>query len=631
MSRPVSPSPSKIPAVNKGEVEQLRKKVEALSDILRGKDEEIVCLQQSLSKVEQDLHNHNNIREEAMLEAETTFDRDLDELLSDALGELDTRQPESDSERQEHPSQAEQLTQTRTNQRRGNKGQRARSSNSGVEMLENGSSETQIQTREGDEQIEHVQGTNIGYVDFFKVFFAAKGAPQILLLGFLLSFGFGSIIGVVPAVLSDRFARIHHGYDGPNCSDFDRSQKPDACQQGADDAQAAVVLTTFIQNMLTLVCNTTVGSVSDARGRRHIMILSMLLYTFSPAVLVLMQVIDSMDPVWYFVSFALVGVVNWVSIGFSMLSDVIPAEYRAASFGLFVSSFYLGFCLGPSCVLAIDHFAVSVLSLTTMLVALLVGWITLPETLPEQVAERNLVERTNLAATSFRKAMLRPIREMSILNRDTFFRLLTIAYFFSGMVHSSDRSLVLFYMEDQLDVRDGDLATMFFIMGIVGVVVQGVLLELLLTCLGEKGLLVVSFLSGTVHNLLYGLAKSKGIIYFALCLSQLTKTNFALVSSIASNNVSGNEQGRMQGALFALSAVANAIGPVTLQLIYDHTKGGNFLGPGTMFVFASALYFVGTCFVTCIPGDRIKPSNTRERNESDLEEPLLGEQSCDDI
>jgi hypothetical protein len=87
----------------------------------------------------------------------------------------------------------------------------------------------------------------------------------------------------------------------------------------------------------------------------------------------------------------------------------------------------------------------------------------------------------------------------------------------------------------------------------------------------------------------------------------------------------------VQGALFAVSAIANAIGPVTLQLIYDHTKGGKFLGPGTMFVFASVLYFVGTWFVTCIPGDKIKPSNTRERNESDLEEPLLGEQSFDDI
>lgn len=447
------------------------------------------------------------------------------------------------------------------------------------------------------------------------------------MLGFLLSFGFGSTVGVVPAVLSDRFARIHHGYDGPNCSDFDPSNMPDACQQGADDAQASIVLTTFIQNMLTLVCNATIGSVSDARGRRHIMILSMLLNTFSPAVLVLMLVVDSIDPVWYLVSFAVVGVVNWVPIGFSMLSDVIPPDFRAPSFGLFVASFYLGLCLGPSAALVMDHFAVSVLSLTTMLVALLVGWISLPETLPQQVTERNLVQRTNLAGTSFQKAILRPIREMSILNRDTFFRLLTIAYFCSCIVHSSDRILVLFIMEDQLNVRDEDLASMLFIMGIVGVVIQGVLLELLLTCFGEKGLLVVSFLSGTVHNLLYGLAKSKGIIYFALCLSQLTKTNFALVSSIASNNVSANEQGRMQGALFAVSAIANAIGPVTLRLIYDHTKGGKFLGPGTMFVFTSVLYFVGTWFVTCIPGEKIKPSNTRERSESNLEEPLLGEQS----
>lgn len=547
---------------------QLQRQLEELSEKLQSKEEEITLLQQSLSKAKQDLHEANKALEMQKSEPATTFhhdlEQDMEDWLHDAMGEIE----------------------------------------------------------------QQVQSTNNGPVDFFKVVFAAKGAPQILLLGFLLSFGIGSTIAVVPDVLSDRYARLHHGYDGPHCLDFDRLQKPNACQQGADDAQAAIALTTFFQNMLTLSCNTTFGRVSDARGRRQIMILSILLYTLSPAVLILMMVVDSIDPVWYLVSFALVGVVNWISIGFSMLSDIIPPAYRAPSFGLFVSSFYFGFCIGPSCVLLFDHFAVSVLSLTIMLIGLLIGCIAMPETLPERVAERNNADRTYLAtsSSSFQKAILRPIRDMSILNRDTFFRLLTVAYFFSEMVHSSDRSLLLFYMEDQLDIRDSDLATMLFIMGLVGVVVQGFLLEPLLACLGQKGLLMVSFLSGAGHNLLYGMAKRKGTIYVALCLSQLTKTNFPLISSIAANNVSENEQGRMQGALFALVALANAIGPVTLEGIYSHTKEGKRLGPGTMFVFASALYAVGTCFVFFIPSDKIKSPQPREdANEGNMEEPLLEE------
>lgn len=157
-------------------------------------------------------------------------------------------------------------------------------------MAENDSRETQSRSREDpcDQEIDEHESparTKGSYMDFFRVFFTSKGAPQVLILSFLLSVGVGTTIGVVPDVLSDTYARIHHAYDGSShCSDFDRSHKPPPCQQGADDAQAAVALFTFLQNILTLISNTTIGSVSDARGRRGIMILSMLLSILSPVV-----------------------------------------------------------------------------------------------------------------------------------------------------------------------------------------------------------------------------------------------------------------------------------------------------------------------------------------------------------
>lgn len=472
----------------------------------------------------------------------------------------------------------------------------------------------------------------VDVVRFFSVFFAARGALQILVLGALLSFSVGCTLGVVPDVMADRYARLHYGYDGADCAQFDRIDKPDACQRGADEAQSAVAWSTFVQNILTLLSNTTIGSISDARGRKHIMILSMFLSLLSPLVLVTMQVTPSLDPVWYFIAFALIGLVNFMSISFSMLSDIMPPHYRAPSFGLFISSWYLGFAGSPSLTLVMNHFQVSLLSVFTSILGFLFSCCALPETLPEAVAERNLSERLAGTATAqdgesalLRKAIFRPIREMSILNRDAMFRLLTVAYFFSGMVFSSDRSLVIFYIEDHLNVRDGDLAAMMFIMAFVAIVVQGFLIEPLLLCLGEKGLLVGSFLCGTLHNLSYGLARGKPLIYFALCLSQLTKTNFPLVSSIASNNVSENEQGRMQGALFAVSALANAIGPVLLEIVYHYTKDGTgLLGPGTMWVFASFLYGIGTIIVCFIPADKTKGASTNIHSETDLEERLLG-------
>jgi hypothetical protein len=44
---------------------------------------------------------------------------------------------------------------------------------------------------------------------FLADFISSDGPPQILILCMLLALGFGSTIGVVPAVMSDRYARLH--------------------------------------------------------------------------------------------------------------------------------------------------------------------------------------------------------------------------------------------------------------------------------------------------------------------------------------------------------------------------------------------------------------------------------------
>lgn len=53
-----------------------------------------------------------------------------------------------------------------------------------------------------------------------------------------------------------------------------------------------------------------------------------------------------------------------------------------------------------------------------------------------------------------------------------------------------------------------------------------------------------------------------------------------------------SEQGRIQGALYSVQALASASGPIFLRWIYGLTKGGRFLGPGSMFIVASWFYLV---------------------------------------
>jgi len=272
--------------------------------------------------------------------------------------------------------------------------------------------------------------------------------------------------------------------------------------------------------------------------------------------------------------------------------------------------------------------------------ALFAGILWLPETLPEQQPERieenggagnsdtnvtitadeSPIENTAAPSESCNPSMasssllLRPLLEMTILARDKTLILISSASFLQAVVYNTDASLVLFYIEEHLNVREDDIATMFLYMGLLGVLLQGIGLQPLVYALGEKGLLWVSFVSGSIHNLLYGIATNKFQITVALSLSQVTKLSYPLLSSLASQQVGNDEQGRVQGALLGLNALAGALGPVSMNWIYIRTKDGRF-GPGTMFVLASSLCVVGTMVVGRISPSR-KSATTMGSNNS---------------
>ena len=332
------------------------------------------------------------------------------------------------------------------------------------------------------------------------------------------------------------------------------------------------------------------------------------------------------------------GIVSLMGIFFASISDIITPEFRAPAYGVLLAVSYGGFAFGPSLALVLSPLHVALTSFLLM-VAAFVAVMFMPETLPPEVRQENQRqqsasnhhrEATHLCPLQLiKRALLRPFREVTILNRDNVIRLVTASAFLSSMVFASDATLVIYYIEDQLNVRQDDFATMFLALGLVGILLQGGLLHPLVRLLGEKPLLVLTFVCGTIHNLLYGLAKSKTCIYLALILSQCTKLNLPILSSLASKDAHAHEQGRIQGALSATNSMATALGPLSMEFVYHHTK--NNLGPGFMFVYAAGLYVVGTVLVSLIPMPQSMSEGTDEAleaptsDQADLEEPLLEE------
>jgi Na+/melibiose symporter-like transporter len=221
----------------------------------------------------------------------------------------------------------------------------------------------------------------------------------------------------------------------------------------------------------------------------------------------------------------------------------------------------------------------------------------------------------------------RPIREISIIRRNKSLQMVSLGCFGAAMVFSIDATFVIYYIEQKFNVQKSDIAMMTLALGIAGIVIQGILVHPIVAGLGEKGALILAFSCGICHNFLYGYAKTKRAIYAALIISQLTKTNIPLLSSIASKLVAPTEQGRVQGAIFAITAIGNAVGPILVRFIYHHILPK--LGPGSMFLYASILYVIGTIVVSFIPALSIEsiPSTTSLRleyeEESSLAEALI--------
>lgn len=217
-------------------------------------------------------------------------------------------------------------------------------------------------------------------------------------------------------------------------------------------------------------------------------------------------------------------------------------------------------------------------------------------------ARQSDVVRNNVPPSCVSRILARPIQELSILNRNYFFRLLSILAFFSAMSNSADQTLLIYYVEDRLGFNDHDIAFLFLILGMLGIFVQSVLLKPFTDAFGERLVIAISFLAGAIKNAIYAVALSKNYIFLAATIGTMGSMSFPTISAMKANNVTSTEQGRIQGALYALTSLANAIGPLLLKFASRYTENTTF--PGSFFLVATLFMLVATGCAFALPKDK---------------------------
>jgi DHA1 family tetracycline resistance protein-like MFS transporter len=298
-------------------------------------------------------------------------------------------------------------------------------------------------------------------------------------------------------------------------------------------------------SLCQLIASPILGEMSDRFGRRPVLIFSlagtvlsfvMLALAHSITMLFLARIVDGLSG-------------GNISTARAYVADITEPKDRARAYGIIGAAFGLGFILGPalSGVLAPVSYTAPIWAAAAITaVATLMAIFWLPETVHRVTASAGLP----FAAIG---AMMRRPQVRRILAID-------FVYWLAFAVFQTTFAL---FVAHRFGFDAGQTGYFFAAFGVLGAVVQGVLIRPIVGRLGDKSTFILGLVCSTVGLVAATLTNS--VALFSLALVPLAlgigfghPTMSSLVSRVARND----EQGRVQGAASAIESLGRAIGPV---------------------------------------------------------------------
>ena len=325
------------------------------------------------------------------------------------------------------------------------------------------------------------------------------------------------------------------------------------------------------------LCGPIVGSISDAVGRRPVLIAAL-------AMLSLDYVIMAMaDSFWLLlIGRTLAGLAGATYItATAYIADISKPEERAANFGLIGAAFGIGFVLGPALgglaaeiSLSAPFWIAAALSAANALF----GFFILPESLAKEKRR------------PFGKRDLNPFKSIFDAFRLPGLAIPLVCIFvfeFANMVYPT---LWAFWTREVFDWPTLYIGLSLAAYGVLLAIVQGGLMRVLIRWIGDFRTLMIGMIAGLIGMIGFGFTVTVQALVVFLLMAALSDLVPALMTAMAANQADEDRQGVVQGVIASLSSVAAILSPLVMTSLFQASVDADGLYlPGAAFLFSAVL------------------------------------------
>ena len=331
--------------------------------------------------------------------------------------------------------------------------------------------------------------------------------------------------------------------------------------------------------MAQFLFSPVIGGLSDAHGRRPVLLVSMAGFAAS------MLVAGFATSLWMlFAGRILAGITGAsYSTATAYMADVTPPEKRAQTFGLIGVAFGLGFIVGPAVgglLGGIDIRWPFFASAALAGINILLGLFLLPESLPPERRRPFDLARANPIGA---------VRQIGRLGGPL--RRFALAYFLWMLAIQVLHGMWAYIAAYRYSWTPTGIGTSLAFVGVLAVVVNGLLVRRSVKALGEWRTLLIGVASGTAGYLVQVFAGTPALAYVALTVGALGGLTVPALQALMTQQATPETQGELQGALATIAASTVIMGPIIFSQLFAFVTGSDapVYAPGAPFLLSTLL------------------------------------------